>query len=269
MKDETQDTLPRIGERIRLPVKLRRLTVARVTPLSPHMARITFTGEDLADFQSPGFGDHVKLMLPQPGQAAPDLPTLGPEGPVMAEGAVRPVMRDYTPRRFDPAARELDIEFVLHEDGPAGRWAAQAAPGQVVGVGGPRGSLALPDDLPWHLLIGDESALPAIARRLEELPESVPVFVRIHTADRADRRELTSAAALNLAWSPTEVGLIETVRKLALPPGRGFAWVAAESSLAQTLRRVLLEEVGLDKGQVRAQAYWKRGEADHHDKFED
>src|SRR6266568_4230449 len=78
-------------------------------------------------------------------------------------GSGAPVMRDYTPRRFDAVQRELDIEFALHGDGPAATWAAQAAPGQRVMIGGPRGSFIVPTDFDWHLLIGDETALPAVA----------------------------------------------------------------------------------------------------------
>ena len=78
-------------------------------------------------------------------------------------------MRDYTPRRYDLDTLELDIDFVLHGDGPASTWAEQAKPGQFLHIGGPRGSMIVPDIFDSYLLIGDETALPAIARRLEGL----------------------------------------------------------------------------------------------------
>src|SRR6185369_9649473 len=112
--------------------------------------------------------------------------------------AAEPVRRDYTPRRYDAAAGELTIEFALHGDGPAARWAAQAAPGQRATIGGPRGSFVIPLDYDWHLLVGDESAMPAIARRLEELPAGATAIVILQVRDAADRRALQTSAAASL-----------------------------------------------------------------------
>jgi len=131
--------------------------------ISPGFRRVVFGGESLADFVSASFDDHVKLMLDT--------------------GGAEPVRRDYTPRAFDTAARELTLEFALHGDGPAARWAAQAAPGQSVTIGGPRGSFVVPTDYAWHLLAGDETALPAVARRLEELPAEAHAIVVLQVDD--------------------------------------------------------------------------------------
>src|SRR3546814_1783518 len=84
----------------------------------------------------------------------------------------RPVARDFTPRHFDHARTELTIDVALHAHGPATDWAATVTEGQEVGIGGPRGSMLIPDSFHTHLLIGDETALPAIARRVDELPLS-------------------------------------------------------------------------------------------------
>ena len=106
-------------QRVRHTLKLRALTVLRTQRLSPCFVRVTLGGDALDGFISASFDDHVKLMLPAPGQTELVLPSADPQGPRFPEGAVPPVMRDYTPRRFDAAARELDIEFALHGDGPA------------------------------------------------------------------------------------------------------------------------------------------------------
>ncbi|MCF7697685.1 siderophore-interacting protein, partial [Mycetohabitans sp. B2] len=100
---------------------------------------------------------------------------VGPDGVAFPEHHPRPPARDYTPRRYDRHAGELDLEFALHDAGPASAWARQAQPGQWLGVGGPRSSLVIPTDFDWHLLIGDDTALPAIARRLDELPADTRV----------------------------------------------------------------------------------------------
>src|SRR5262245_39180093 len=153
--------------RVRHEPRRRILTVQRVERLTPSMARITLCG-DLAGFISSGYDDHVKVFFPLPGQNGPTMPQPDANGQV-PEGVPRSPGRDYTPRRYDVTRNELVIDFALHDAGPATSWAAQAAPGQQLGVGGPRGSFLVPDDFDWYLFIGDETALPAIGRRLEEL----------------------------------------------------------------------------------------------------
>jgi NADPH-dependent ferric siderophore reductase len=265
---------PRSVQRVRHVLKLRRVTVRAVRRLSPHIASITFAGDDLRDFVSASFDDHVKLMLPpSPGQALV-LPVLQADGTraAPAPGSVPPLMRDYTPRRIDHAAGELDIEFALHGDGPAARWAAQAAPGQEVGIGGPRGSFVVPLDYDWHLLIGDTSALPAIARRLEELPAATRAIVIVQVDDAADRRALDSRASVQIEWlvgtADSEAALLNAVRALALPPGEGYVWAAGEAHTTAAVRRVLVDELGVDRHHVRAAAYWKHGVVAHHENID-
>ena len=266
---------PRSVQRVRHVLKLRRASVRAVRRLSPHVVSITFAGDELRDFVSASFDDHVKLMLPPgPGQALV-LPVISPDGsrPAPAPGSVPPVMRDYTPRRIDHAAGELDIEFALHGDGPAARWAAQAAPGHEVGIGGPRGSFVVPLDYDWHLLIGDTSALPAIARRLEELPASTRAIVIVQLDDGADRREFASRADVQVQWLVEDGGasgdaLVGATRALALPAGEGYAWAAGEARVASSVRRVLVEELGVDRHHIRAAAYWKRGAVAHHENID-
>ncbi|MDE2375613.1 MAG: siderophore-interacting protein, partial [Hyphomicrobiales bacterium] len=122
-------TTDRVARRVRHEVKRRMLQVREVRPLTPKMRRVVLGGDDLTGFVSAAHDDHVKLFFPQPGQDKPVLPTLTPNGPVYPEGAPRPVARDYTPRCYDAAANTLTIDFVLHGEGPAASWAAQARPG--------------------------------------------------------------------------------------------------------------------------------------------
>lgn len=236
-------------QRVRHELKRRDLQVTRVETLSPHFVSITLAGESLGDFVSASFDDHVKFMLD-------------------ADGA-EPVRRDYTPRRYNTATRELTIEFALHGEGRAAQWAAQATPGQWVTIGGPRGSFIIPTDYAWHLLVGDETALPAIHRRLEELPAGTRAFVVVQLADAADRRDLRSEADVSVQWVATAEALQATVRALDLLPGDGYAWCAGEASAMASLRRLLIEEKGLDPKAMRVAAYWKRGATAHHENLED
>jgi NADPH-dependent ferric siderophore reductase len=234
-------------QRVRHEIKRRELTVARVEDITPHFRSVTFTGESLADFVSASFDDHVKFIL--------------------GAASESPVMRDYTPRRYDREARELTIEFALHGDGPAADWAASVKPGQTATIAGPRGSFVIPLDYEWHLLAGDETALPAIARRLEELPAGAKVTV-IAQADVADRRQFASEAAVDVTWVDTPEALLAAVRSLELPKGDGYAWCAGESKVMAELRRVLVQEKGHDGKAIRAAAYWKQGAAAHHENLE-
>lgn len=254
-------------QRVRHPVKMRRLQVRRTQLLSPNQLLVTLGGADLADFVTASFDNHVKLMWAPDGLNEPELPPMGPDGPQWAPGAPRPLMRDYTPRRFDAQALELDIEFALHGDGPAANWARQAQPGQTLVVGGPRGSFIVPLGFDWHLLVGDDSALPAIARRLEELPAGAQVTV-VLALDKADRRALDTRADLTLVWVDDPADLPAAVQAVRLPEGEGHAWAAGEAQAIAEVRKVLVGHHGLDKARVRASAYWKRGQADHHESLD-
>jgi NADPH-dependent ferric siderophore reductase len=235
-------TLRRV-ERVRHELKRRSLTVTHVEQLSPNFRRITFTDESLGDFVSASFDDHIKVFVDD-------------------------ARRDYTPRSFDNAARALVIEFALHGEGPAAEWAAQAAPGHTLEIGGPKGSMIVPLDYDWHLLAGDETALPAVARRLEQLPAGARAIVVLQVADAADRRALHSAANVDLTWVSTDAQLLDAVRALALPAGDGYAWCAGEAGAMAALRRELVEVKGHPREAIRAAAYWKRGAAAHHENLE-
>ncbi|EYF03866.1 siderophore-interacting protein [Chondromyces apiculatus] len=262
----------RVFRRGPFPVKFRILEVRRVTQITPHMARVTLGGADLEGFHSDAPDDHVKVAIPAEGEVEVPVPTLGPGGLTFPEGKPRPVLRDYTPRRHDPAAGELDIDFVIHGDGPATRWAASAKPGHRLGVGGPRGSLIVAADFDWYLLVGDESALPAIGRRLEELPAGARAQVFVEVADAAEEQRFETKAEVQLTYlhrNGAEAGatdLLEAaVRGASFPGGDGFAWVAGESGTVRRIRDYLREERGLSKDWMRTSGYWKRGVAGHHD----
>lgn len=236
-------------------IKRRRLDVLRVVDITPRMRRITLGGPELEGFVSLGSDDHIKLMFPQNAaeQAALQSPTFSIKG-----DGPQPAMRDYTPRRFDLSLGELDIDFVLHGDGPASTWAEQAQVGQHLYIGGPRGSMIVPDIFDSYLLIGDETALPAIARRLEELPAGRKVLAVIEIADAAEQQALHSAAELEVIWVLRgQVDLLDTVRTLTLPSGALYTFVAMETKLSRQVRRVLLDTHKVDEAFLKAVGYWR------------
>lgn len=255
---------PLAVRRVRHPLKGRHVQVVRREQLSPGFVRLTLAGPDMADFVSAGFDDHIKLILPAPGQERPSLPQLV-DGRPQFDGP-RPVLRDYTPARFDAAEGTLDIEVALHDAGPATEWAASAQVGQWVGIAGPRGSMVVPNGFDWHWLLGDETALPAIARRLAELPAHTRAVVRVQLRNPQDQRDLVSAAQLDVQWVPSLMGAAQA---LTVPQGPGYIWAAGEHAEMAALRQLLVAKPGVDPKRMRVAAYWKRGEADHHENLTD
>ncbi|MCF5655102.1 siderophore-interacting protein [Pseudomonas poae] len=236
-------------------IKRRRLEVLRVVDITPRMRRVTLGGPELAGFVSLGSDDHIKLLFPQNAaeQAALESPTFNIKG-----DGPQPAMRDYTPRRFDLDAGELDIDFVLHGDGPASTWAEQVKVGQHLHIGGPRGSMIVPDIFDSYLLIGDETALPAIGRRLEELPAGRQALAVIEIENTAEKQALRSAADVQVIWVVRgQDDLLDTVQNLTLPGGSLYSFVATETKLSRQVRRVLLDTNLVNEEFLKAAGYWR------------
>jgi NADPH-dependent ferric siderophore reductase len=242
---------PRSPRRVRHEPRRRTLTIKHVENIAAHMIRITLTG-DLDGFTSLGFDDHVKLFFP--------------DGTSKADGAPTMLGRDFTPRHYDAANKTLQIDFAIHDAGPATRWAAQAKPGDQLSLGGPRGSFIIPTSFDWHLLIGDETGLPAISRRLAELPAAARVIVVGEVDGTADEIVLPTAADATITWAHRNGGapgasdvLGKTLASLKMPTGDYYAWVACESLTAKALRRQLIADHGANPKWMRAAGYWRRG----------
>lgn len=252
-------------QRVRHPFAARHMQLLARESLGAGFLRLTLGGADLTDFRSDGFDDHVKLLLPAPGQDRPLLPQLVDGRPHFADGA-RPLARDFTPVRWDASKGTLVLEFALHDAGPATEWAMSAALGQWVGIAGPRGSMVVPAALPWHWLLGDASALPAMERRLAQLPAGAHATVRVQLGQQGARRPLASSAQLDLQWVDS---LVEAVQPLQIPQGDGFIWAAGEHGDMAALRRAVLAKPGVNPRRMRIASYWKRGEAAHHEELVD
>jgi NADPH-dependent ferric siderophore reductase len=243
--------------RIRHETRRRTLTVSSTELLTPRMRRFGFTSPDLHDFVSATHDDHVKLFFPA---------TDGDGGET--------AMRDFTPRRFDRALATLIIDFALHEAGPATHWATSAQIGDTLEIGGPRGSIVVPDDFDWYLLIGDETALPAIGRRVEELRAEVPVTTLV-LVEAGEFHDFQTKAAWTPHWiarngAPDDASLLrKALSHYALPSGDGFVWIAAEASVARSVRNHIIEDLGHPRQWTKAAGYWKRGHSDIHEKIED
>ncbi|MDE1170678.1 MAG: siderophore-interacting protein [Verrucomicrobium sp.] len=243
MKGNSPARQPR---RVAHDIVAREVQVARVEAVSPRFRAVTFTGESLSGFASPSFDDHVKFMF--------------------QDASGQTVRRDYTPRRFDPASRELTLEFGLHGGGLSSSWARQAQPGQAAVIAGPKGSLIIPADYEWHVLAGDCSALPAISRRLEELPPGVLTYAVVQLDDPRDQRAFAPKAGQIVQWTFSTEEFLSTLRSIpASLPGEGFVWCAGEASAMLAARHLFLEERGLPPASARIAAYWKKDSAGYHE----
>ncbi|QVJ02915.1 siderophore-interacting protein [Nocardiopsis eucommiae] len=237
--------------------------VERVERLTPHMVRVVLGGEGLSGFATDGSTDsYVKLLFPPPAHDDPedfDLDAVRAERP----RSEWPVTRTFTVRSWD--AGELTIDFVYHgEVGLAGVWAAAARPGDRLRLLGPGGGFAPDAGADWHLLAGDESALPAIAASVEALPEGRPAHVFVEVDDPAEEQHLTDRPDVRVTWLHRHGGvpgslLVPAVRSLEFPSGEVRAFVHGEANFVRDLRRLLRVELGLPKEHLSVSGYWRLG----------
>ena len=234
--------------RVRHELLRRELTVAAVERLTPVMIRVTLEGPSLSSFVSPSPDDHIKIMLPG---ASED----------------EPVMREYTPRAFDTQAGRLVLDFVDHGDGPAGGWARAAKAGDALPIGGPRGSRVIEGVRSW-LLVGDETALPAIGRFLEALAPGERAQVIAAVPGPQDEQSFETAGEVEIRWIHRPLAqahepapLLEALEAAPAQPPETFAWIAAEAGVAKALRQSLIAR-GHPTPWLKAAGYWLRGQAD-------
>ncbi|MFE2191318.1 siderophore-interacting protein [Streptomyces olivaceus] len=237
--------------------------VVRTERLTPHMQRVVLGGEGLAAFAADTCTDHyVKLLFPAGGATYPepfDMERIREEFP----REQWPVTRTYTVRHWDAEHREMTLDFVIHGDeGLAGPWAQRVRPGETVLFMGPGGAYAPDTTADWHLLAGDESALPAIARSLEALPDGARAFVFVEVEGPEEEQKIDSD--VEVVWlhrgdRPVGRALVEAVRALDFPEGRLHAFVHGEAACVKELRRYLRVEREIPREDLSISGYWRLG----------
>ncbi|MEU6574637.1 siderophore-interacting protein [Streptomyces sp. NPDC046805] len=246
--------------------KVHSARIVRTERLTPNMQRVVLGGDGLADFSAGAWTDHyVKLLFPADGVTYPepfDLQRIHAEFP----RAHWPVTRTYTVRGWDAAQRELTLDFVVHGDeGLAGPWARHAQPGETVRFLGPGGAYTPDVTADWHLLAGDESALPAIACTLEALPAGARAHAFIEVAGPEEEQKIDSG--VEVVWlhrgdRPTGEALIRAVRALEFPEGRVHAFVHGEAAFVKELRHLLRVEHAIPREDLSISGYWRLGHDD-------
>lgn len=231
-------------QRVRHDIVRRDLRIERIDTPSPGFRAVTFTGPTLGGLVSMSFDDHLKFFFTD------------------AQGQEQ--RRDYTPRRHDPVHGRLTLEFALHDGGLAAEWARQAREGDAATIAGPRGSQIVSTDLDWHWLAGDATALPAIARRLEELPAGSPVQALILVPEQ-DQRSLALQPGQQVQWVSDPEAFVRALHHLKRPDGEGFVWCAGEAGLMARAREVVLNHHAVPRTHTRLSAYWKQGTSSFHE----
>ncbi len=237
--------------------------VEHVEQLTPHLVRVVLGGEGLTGFAAGEYTDHyVKLAFPPPGASY----TVPFDPVVVREDLPReqwPTLRTYTVRSWDGV--RLTIDFVVHGDlGVGGPWARNARPGDLLQIRGTGGAYAPDPDADWHLIAGDESALPAIGAALERVPAGVVAHVFVEVDGPADELPLPCPGDLHLTWLHRDADpdapdlLLRAVEKLEFPPGRGHGFVHGEAVATRALRRHLLGERGMSRADLSVSGYWRR-----------
>ncbi|NED97333.1 siderophore-interacting protein [Phytoactinopolyspora alkaliphila] len=235
--------------------------------LTPHMVRVVAGGSGFVDFVNNPYTDrYVKLLFLTPGVEYPNPMDVAEVRSSMPREHW-PVTRTYTVRYVDTSAGEIAIDFVVHGDeGLAAPWAATAQPGDDICFFGPSGAYAPSQDADWHLLAGDEAALPAIASALEAMPSGHRVRVLIEVADATEEQPLITAGDAAITWlhrdgaPPGDVSrLIDAVKAEPWLPGRANVFVHGESRLVKGLRSYFLDERGVDPEFLSLSGYWRTG----------
>ena len=233
-----------------------RLEVVETRELTPHMRRVTLTSDALEGFE-PQPAQDVVLMLPD------------------AEGVYG--RRHYTVRRYDPAARLVDIDVVMHGDStPATRWALGSLPGDTVEAFGPRGRNVLNPGADWRLFVGDETAIPAFLGMIEALPAGARARAIIEVQSDADRQEVQTAADADIQWlsrggaraTPSSAPLIAAIADFEPPAGVGHVYLLGETSTVRAQRQALVGR-GFAKDRIFAEGYWRPDRVGGHDHVDD
>jgi NADPH-dependent ferric siderophore reductase len=227
------------------------------------MVGVTLTGEDLDGFAVDLPAASVRLLIPSPGVTELVMPSWN-GNEFLLPGGHRPALRTFTPRRFDPGSRALDIEVVVHGGGVASTWAAAVEPGFPAAISGPGRGYTVDRDATEFLLAGDETAIPAISQLLEVLPAATPVQVHIEIAGADARLPLPAHPRATVTWHDLAPGAAPGAALLGAVEGADIAagariWVAGEAAGVQRIRKHLFDERGLARGRTAVRGYWKHG----------
>lgn len=254
---------PPVGPVRREPPRFRQLSVQRTEELGPRLLRVTVGGGELSGFELPDPAGSVRLLLPDPGARSLTTPRWDGNEFRRDDGS-RPVLRTVTPRHHRPDEAELDVDVVLHGPTPLATWARSATRGTPVALSGPGRGYAIDPRAGDLLLVGDESALPAIAQIMEAVPESVPLRVVVEVGEPSGQVPLPDRSHTEVTWldqpatGPPGGAMVDLVEATDISD-QTWVWVAGEAAAVQAIRRDLLGERSIPRSRAVIRGYWKHG----------
>jgi NADPH-dependent ferric siderophore reductase len=232
--------------------------------VTPGMVRVTLAGPEVEAFEDTGVSDEfVRIFFPDPATGHLPIPQEDDAGrAVFPDGIKEPHNEYYSIRRIDKSAREIDIDFVVHEGGLASEWAQKTQPGDCIVLGKGRFCYEPPEGMQWQVLLADATGLPALSRIAEETPRDIRTIAVVEIADAAHRQDLDIGDHVELRWlygSGNGVGpsnLLSSLRAMTLPQGEGYIWMAGEMQASRGIRRYLRGELGLTGRDFSVVRYW-------------
>lgn len=249
----------------RPPPPFRRVSVVRTERLASRLVRVTVSGTGLAGFAADEPAASVRFLFGPEPAVEPEIPEWTGNEFLLADGS-RPVIRTLTPRRWDEAAGELSVDIVDHGHGPMSTWAASAEPGWPTALSGTGRGYTFADGVDRLVLIGDESAVPAMGQLSEVAPTGVEVVVHVVAFDPSAEHRIDGAAERECRWTSVE-GIEQLTDRYAQvaadiddSPTTGW-WVAGEAAAVQRVRKLLFDERGVERSRATVRGYWKRGRA--------
>lgn len=243
------------------PRPFRSMTVARVEQLSSRMLRLTFVGAELRGLYVDGPASSVRLLIPSSDNGDLVIPKWNGNEFLLPDGS-RPIIRTFTPRYMDPVEPFLVLDIVLHDRGAVANWARTALSGYPAAVSGPGRSYAIDRRATDYVLLGDESAIPAISQLLEAIPGWIPVRATIEVAHPEAQVMLPHHPAAVVEWLDQKPGsapgdnLVRVAETAHLAEGVRL-WAAGEAAAMHRIRRNLFAERGLSRSAATVRGYWK------------
>ena len=238
-------------------------TVVSNEPVTRRLTRIQLAGPELVALSIEEPAASVRLLVPTEGEHELIIPAWNGNEFLRPDGS-RPVIRTLTPRDLD--GDTLTVEIVLHADGALARWAASAQPGAPAAVSGMGRGYRIDPTATGFLLVGDESAIPAIGQLLEWLPSDKDVRVIVEVASPDARVRLASHPRSTVDWVESSSGpasgdaMVDAVQAMQIPGG-WRVWAAGEAAAMFRIRKHLFETLGLERRHATVRGYWKHGRA--------
>ncbi|TXJ06978.1 MAG: siderophore-interacting protein [Aeromicrobium sp.] len=249
------------------PAVIRELTVAEVIDVTPTLRRIILTGDELREFaveggtaapyQSEGFDDSVKVLVPFANDERPPLPVQGPDRLEWGAAGGRPIAKDYTPREF--TGDSLALEFVRHGHGFASGWVEHVQTGSLTWIVGPTRSSLWPTNINAAMMFADETALPAIARLLAQWPSDreVPTTIIVDVPSEASILDMPIPDGVAVKWVHGREAWVAASRDVPWPMGDVFTWIAGEAGAVRAIRQFVTSERGVPRDLLDATGYWR------------